>query len=224
MLKKKDTNWQKFSQNAFRRSDTYWLLSSVYSQEPDESFIEHINSSSLHQILAGGGRWDKGFWTQPVQKISEDLAVEYTRLFLGPKNHIPPFESLYNYKEGEVRQIWGSATVEVKRIIESSGLSFREDYGSIPDHICIEMEFMQKLVKKEAQLWEEQKYDSQLDRTIELEKKFIDEHLNIWIPDFCQKVMEASKMDFYRNFAEFTIDFIMNEKEEVENLLSFFAE
>jgi len=222
MLKNMDT--QKFSQNAYRRSDIYWLLASVYSQELDESFIENLDNSPLHLLITKGGRWDKGFWAQSAQKICKELAVEYTRLFLGPKNHIPPFESLYNYKEGEIRQIWGAAPVEVKKIIESSGLSFKKDYGSIPDHIGIELEFMQKLVKNEAQLWEREKNDSQLSKIIELEKKFIDEHLYIWIPDFCQRVIEAAKLDFYRNFAGLTRDFIMNEKEEVKNLLSFFID
>ncbi len=224
MLRKKNVNGQQYAQNANSRSDIYSLLSSVYSQEPDESFIEHLNNSTLRQLLAKEEKWDKGFWAQSVQKICEDLAVEYTGLFIGPKNHIPPYESLYNYKEEETRQMWGTATVEVKKVIESSGLSFEEDYGGIPDHISIEMEFMQKLVKKEAQLWEKKKNDTQLGKTIEFEKKFIDEHLTTWIPDFCQKVIEAARLDFYRNLAVFTKNFIMNEKEEVENLLSFFTD
>jgi TorA maturation chaperone TorD len=224
MLKKKNVNEQQYAQDAYRRSDIYSLLSSVYSQEPDENFIEHLNNSPLRHQLAKEEKWDKGFWAQSVQKICEDLAVEYTGLFIGPKNHIPPFESLYNYKEKETRQMWGAVTVEVKKMIESSGLSFEEDYGGIPDHIGIELEFMQKIVKKEAQLWEKKKNDTQLGKTIEFEKKFIDEHLTSWIPDFCQRVIEVAKLDFYRNFAVFTENFVINEKEEVENLLSFFAE
>lgn len=225
MSKKKKMDWQQFSENAYRRSDLYGLLSYVYSQEPSENFIDYLlNNSSLRLLLAEEEEWDKKFWAQSPQKKYEELAVEYTHLFLGPKNHIPPFESLYNYKEGEARQIWGSATVEVKRVIESSGLSFKKDYEGIPDHISIELEFMQKLVKKEAELWEEQDYDSHLFDTIKLEKKFIDEHLGGWIPDFCQKVIKAAKLDFYRNFAELTKDFIKSEKEEVEKLLSFFDE
>ncbi len=215
---------QNFSEMAYRRSNIYGLLSSIYSHEPDENFIRNLDSSSLRAFGKGKISQDKEFWAQPAEKICEDLAVEYTRLFLGPKNHIPPFESLYNFKEGETRQIWGAATVEVKRIIESTGLSFRKDYGGIPDHISIELEFMQKLVKNEGELWEKEKNGSQLLKSIKLEKKFIDEHLHVWIPGFCQKVIEAARYDFYRNVAELTRDFIATEKEEVENLLSFFTE
>ena len=224
MLKKKKTDRQQSSQKAFQRSDVYGLLSLIYSQEPDESFIEKLNSGNSRLFFIKEGMWDEKFWTQSVKKICENLAVEYTRLFIGPKDHISPFESLYNFKKGDIRQIWGTATVEVKRIIESAGLSFRKDYGGIPDHISIELEFMQKLVKKEAELWNEQKNGSLLFRTIELEKKFIDEHLKVWIPGFCQKVIEAARYDFYRNVAELTGDFIVTEKEEVESLLSFFSE
>ena len=224
MIKKKKTDRQKSSQKAFQRSDIYGLLSLVYSQEPDESFIENLSSSNSRLFFVKAEMGDEKFWTQSVQKICESLAVEYTRLFIGPKDHIPPFESLYNFKKGEIRQIWGTATVEVKRIIESAGLSFRKDYGGIPDHISIELEFMQKLVKKEAELWDEQKNGSLLFKTIKLEKKFIDEHLKVWIPSFCQKVKEAARYGFYRNVTELTEDFIVTEKEEVENLLSFFTE
>ena len=224
MPRKKKMDRKKFSEIAYRRSNVYGLLSFFYSHEPDESFIKNLDSSSLLHFGRSKISGDKEFWAQPTDKICEDLAVEYTRLFIGPKDHIPPFESLYNFKKGEIRQIWGTATVEVKKLIESAGLSFNKDYGGIPDHISIELEFMQKLVKKEAELWDEQKNGSLLFKTIKLEKKFIDEHLKVWIPGFCQKVIEAARYDFYRNVAELTEDFVVTEKEEVENLLSFFTE
>lgn len=217
-------NRRQFCENAHRRSDVYGLISSIFSQEPDESFIKYLlKDKSLRLLLAERGKREEEFWAQSPQKICEDLAVEYTRLFLGPKGHIPPFESLYNYEEGENRQIWGSATVDVKRIIESAGLSFRNDSGGIPDHIGIEFEFMQKLVGKEAELWDRKKDDSQLLKTVQLEKKFIDRHLEKWIPDFCQKVVKKAKLDFYKNIAKLTQDFIDCEKKEVKNLLSFFT-
>jgi TorA maturation chaperone TorD len=224
MPRKKKMDRQKFSEMAHQRSNVYGLLSSIYSHEPDENFIRNFETSSSLPFGRGKMNGDKEFWAQSTEKICEDLAVEYTRLFLGPKNHIPPFESLYNFKKGDVRQIWGTATVEVKKIIESTGLSFRKDYEGIPDHISIELEFMQKLVKNEGELWEKEKNGSQLLKSIKLEKKFIDEHLQVWIPGFCQKVIEAARFDFYRNVAELTKDFIVTEKEEVENLLSFLTE
>ncbi len=218
-------NKQQFSQKASQRSNIYGVLSSVYSQEPDKKFIKLLLvDNDLRSLLAGGGMWDEKFWARSSQEISDDLAVEYTRLFIGPKDHIPPFESIYNYSEGESRQIWGTVTVEVKKTIEASGLSFKKDYDGIPDHIGIELEFMQRLVKKEAELWEKGENNSQLLKTIQQEKKFIDDHLDKWIPEFCQKVIKAAKLDFYKNFAEVTKDFINCEKEEMEISLSFFTD
>ena len=111
MLKKKKTDRQQSSQKAFQRSDVYGLLSLIYSQEPDESFIEKLNSGNSRLIFIKEGMWDEKFWTQSVQKVCEFLAVEYTRLCIGPKDHVSLFESLYNFKKGEIRQIWGTATV-----------------------------------------------------------------------------------------------------------------
>ena len=83
---------------------------------------------------------------------------------------------------------------------------------------------MQKLVKKKGELWEKENYNSQLYKTIELEMKFINEHLKMWILDFCQKVIGAAKLDFYKNFAELTKDFIVTEKKEIERLFTLINE
>ncbi|MFQ6069428.1 MAG: molecular chaperone [Candidatus Aminicenantales bacterium] len=191
-------------------------------REPDVDFIGRFLSSDYISLLSEKeASWDDEFWSKPQKTIAEELAVEYTRLFLGPKNHIPPYESLYNFKPGEAKQLWGSATVEVKKIIENSGLSLKKNYGGIPDHLGIELEFMQKVVKKEAELWKRPKAYSRLLKTLEVEKKFIDDHLEKWVPEFCRKVKKIASLDFYINFAELTAGFIFSEKKGVRKLISF---
>jgi anaerobic sulfite reductase subunit A len=50
------------------------------------------------------------------------------------------------------------------------------------------------------------------------EKKFVDQHLFGWIPDFCEKVIEAAEMPFYREMARLTRSFMEFEKKELKEI------
>lgn len=131
----------------------------------------------------------------------EDLAVEYTRLFMGPGKHIPPYESVH--REGV---LFGKGAAEITRIIESSGLKYKSDFTGLPDHIGVEFEFIYKLLVGKAKAkGEEQK---KIER---LEAKFIGEHLLPWVPGFCDKVIKNAKLEFFKDLARDTKEFIMSE-------------
>jgi TorA maturation chaperone TorD len=50
---------------------------------------------------------------------------------------------------------------------------------------------------------------------LKTEKKFIEEHLVAWIPAFCDKVMRAAELPFYREMAALTKNFIEFEHREI---------
>jgi TorA maturation chaperone TorD len=144
--------------------------------------------------------------------------VEYARLFLGPGKHISPHESVHHKKEGtQSGQLWGESTAEVKKIIESSGLEYKTEYTGLPDHISVELEFMQQVVLREEKAWQDDDAETAL-LCQENEKKFVDEHLFRWIPDFCEKVINDAERSFYREMARLTQKFIEFEKEEINRL------
>ena len=103
-----------------------------------------------------------------------------------------------------------------KNIIESSGLEYQSEYKGMPDHISVELEFMQHVVQREAQAWEAGDDETAL-LCLKNEKQFVAEHLSGWIPDFCEKVSEAAEMPFYREMARLTRSFIEFEKQELKN-------
>ena len=201
------------------RSDIYGFLAAVYRQELTSELLQQMKDHRFQDILATlGVELSNGFFKKPEKELLETLAVEYAYLFIGPGKHISPHESVHHQKEGvQSGQLWGELTGEVKNIIESSGLEYKSEYTGMPDHISVELEFMQQVVQREAQAWEADD-DETARLCLKNEKKFVDEHLLGWIPDFCQKVSAAAEMPFYREMAGLTRSFIEFEKQELKKL------
>jgi len=163
-----------------------------------------------------GMELNNGFFKKPEKELLENLAVEYAYLFLGPGKHISPHESVHHKKEGgQSGQLWGELTAEVKRIIESSGLEYKSEFTGMPDHISVELEFMQHVVQRETQAWEADDDKTAL-LCLKNEKIFVDEHLFRWIPEFCEKVIKTAESPFYREMARLTRSFIEFEKKELK--------
>ena len=74
---------------------------------------------------------------------------------------------------------------------------------------------MQQVVIREEQAWQDDDKETAL-LCQENEKKFVDEHLFRWIPDFCEKVIEGAESPFYREIARLTRSFIEFEAQELK--------
>jgi TorA maturation chaperone TorD len=166
-----------------------------------------------------GAELKDDFFKRPEDELIEDLAVEYTRLFLGPGRHISPHESIHHERgDGKWGELWGADTVAVKKFIETSGLEYKSGYNGMPDHISVELEFMQEAAKREAQAREADDNDGAL-YCLRMEKKFISEHLK-WISVFCDKVISEAEMAFYREMAKITKNFMEFEQVEIDKYIS----
>ena len=202
---------------ARQRSDIYGFLAMVYRQEVTSDFLEQIKDPQFLGVLSDLGiQFDDDFLKKPEEELLEELAIEYTRLFLGPGRHVSPHESVQHQRaEGKWGQLWGDSTVEVKKFIETTGLEYQTDYKGLPDHISVELEFMQQLTLREEQAWEEEDTDGAA-YCRKIEEKFIEEHLIPWVPEFCEKIIQEAELPFYKNLAAITRNFIEFEKDEIK--------
>ncbi len=204
---------------AGNRSNIYGMLALVYRQEMSSDLLKQVKGTQFLEILtdleAEGTEEIDAFLQKPEAELLEDLAVEYTRLFLGPGKHISPHESVHHQRDdGQWGKLWGASTTEVKKLVESTGLTYSEDFKGLPDHIAVELEFMQQLTLREEQAW----MDADADAAVscrQTEKKFIEGHLVRWIPDFCKNVMQQAELPFYRALAALTRSFIEFEIQEM---------
>lgn len=197
------------------RNHIYGFLSLVYRCEPSRDLLQNFRDPIfLEQLGDLGVSFDKSFETSQLSVLVEELAVEYTLLFLGPGGHIYPYESAY-LNEGE--SSWIKSATGIKRLIESLGFSYRKEYTSHHDHIAVELEVMEKVTAAEVIALE--KNDIKKAREIiEFEKKFITEHLAKWIPVFADKVIDRAQSSFYRGMAELTKEFVLLEAIELQKI------
>jgi TorA maturation chaperone TorD len=204
---------------AGNRSNIYGMLALVYRQEMSSDLLKQVKGTQFLEILtdleAEGTEEIDAFLQKPEAELLEDLAVEYTRLFLGPGKHISPHESVHHQQDdGQWGKLWGASTAKVKKFVESTGLTYSEDFKGLPDHIAVELEFMQQLTLREEQAWMNADADAAVSCR-QTEKKFIEGHLVRWIPDFCKNVMQQAELPFYRALAALTRSFIEFEIQEM---------
>jgi TorA maturation chaperone TorD len=199
------------------RSNVYGLLATVYREEISADLLHQVKDPQFLGVLSDLGiKLSSDFLQKPEEELLDELAVEYAGLFLGPGGHISPHESVHHQRDdGQGGLLWGESTAEVKKFIESTGLSYNSEYEGLPDHISVELEFMQQLTLREEQAWRDEDEDTALD-CLKTEKKFIEEHLVRWIPAFCDKVIKEAELPFYREMAALTKNFIEFERQEVE--------
>jgi len=201
---------------AEHRSGIYGLLAAIYRSEVTSDLLDQAKDPRFLGILNGLGLGLNGdFIQKPEDELLNDLAVEYARLFLGPGKHISPHESVHHQRDdGQWGQLWGESTVEVKKFIEATGLNYEPDYKGLPDHISVEFELMEALTQREVKAWSEHDETAAI-QCLEVQQKFLENHLGRWIPSFCEKVIKEAELPFYRGLAELTQRFINFEVQEM---------
>ncbi|BCO08268.1 dehydrogenase [Desulfolithobacter dissulfuricans] len=128
----------------------------------------------------------------------EELAVEFSRLFIGP-THPPavPFASFYL---SENRILMSEITIKVRKQYLEAGLTVHNLYQIPEDHISFEMEFMEYLIDRSLEL-HSLGDDEQVESLKNLTERFFYDHLTVWVPDFSDSIIEHTKEDFYQGAA-----------------------
>jgi TorA maturation chaperone TorD len=131
----------------------------------------------------------------------QEIRFDYSHLFKIPDGHLIPCESLYNYLNEDKKGLWGVKPEDVQSFYNSAGLIMDEETDLMPDHISLEFLFMSYLINNGL---------------IELQKKFLKNHLGRWVPSYCDLLKDHAQTDFYKEIAEVLKEFILFEVEEFE--------
>lgn len=189
------------------------LLSSMYLCKPTREAIENwrtVLSEEVPDFMLG--------LKDAIDRIDphserelEDLLWEYTRLFIGPyKLPCPPWESVYTSGR---RLMMQEAYDEVQGFYNEVGLKI-DNPNIMPDHIGAELNFLAILPQKMISEPEKRLYYA------EMAKKFLDEHLMRWIPQFVQDMEKTADSLFYKTLAKVTRDFITTECHFLDNVVA----
>ncbi|UCH38691.1 MAG: molecular chaperone TorD family protein [Gammaproteobacteria bacterium] len=205
---------------ATARSQAYGLLASVFRAEPSREFIDELRGPRFAGALASlDVDLGRDFEIASAEALREDLGIEFTRLFMGPGEHISPHESIFVEVDGEAGGLYGAITVKVKKFIETTGLVYDDAFTGLPDHVSVELEFMGRLSEFEAEKWADGD-DEGARYCLSVQKMFAEEHLLRWIPQFCEQVIARADLPFYREMARITNEFVDFDYESIEKSLA----
>lgn len=194
----------------------YGFLASLYRAELTQQQLHALRQPEMTAMLAAAGIDLQGaFWTRPDAQLLEELAVEFTLLFLGPGGHISPHESVQVEEHGGY---WGDATTAVRRFITGTGIEYDPGYNGIPDHISVELEFLGELARRESLAWRRGD-TAAAGNCLAYQRDFLDEHLGQWVEKFCTRVVETAELSFYRDVAQVTAEFVRSEISAVQERL-----
>lgn len=201
------------------RAKTYAVLAALYSAPPTEELAALIRAGGL--APEGGSLLSAAAeaLTQSFRRAASDglpeteLVAEHTRLFTLPSG-VVPHESYY---ADENRRVGGHVTAGVMRYYDMAAARLTGACLELPDHIGVELEFMQFLCDIEKQFWKESNGDG-LQRCLEFQNGFMTDHLLLWHRELCEKILNETSLEIYRALATLTIEFLEAERTFVPEL------
>ncbi len=172
-------------------SDLYALLSRLWLREVDQPLLNRMLDSQIAETLS------------VTQSSCDDdsieaLAVEYCRLFIGPKNHLPPFQSVW-----QTGQLQSEVTDSVRSFAEAVGIAETPNQ-EMPDHLGRQLEVMSQITKQLGNF--------ESDEMKELATEYFRRHLT-WPKKLLAAAERQSKSDFYRAMIGLTSEVLSSETE-----------
>ncbi|MCX7148237.1 MAG: molecular chaperone TorD family protein [Rhodocyclales bacterium] len=195
------------------RAKTYALLASLFSAPPSPELSALIRAGGLVAEGNSGLRAAADALTEAFRRaVSDGLAeaeivAEQTRLFALPSG-VVPHESYYADKN---QRVGGHVTAAVKLYYDNAAAQLTGACLELPDHMGVELEFMQFLCDIERQFWNEPDGDG-LQRCIDFQNGFLTEHLLCWYRPLCEKILNETSLEIYRALATLTIEFLGAER------------
>lgn len=197
------------------RARIYAFLADVFREPLRLTALRAITSDRFMAALAEAGvELGDGFKNIPESELLDELAVDYTQLFHGPRTHVPPYESVQ--AGGEIRTLNGEAAVRVRRFLEANGLLLKETCHELPDHLSVELEAMAVLLEREAEALDRRDL-MEAEQWAEQWRLFLEGHLGAWMPDFGRQIAQLAESVFYRELGRLLTDYIERELVRLEN-------
>lgn len=178
--------------NDYRRT-LYAFLSRVMSDIPDRRFITDLkNNQQLLEVI--GEETQEWFNATPNEDLHEALNTDYTSMFL---LNAQPVESFVLDAKNET--LVGLQN-PVMAFYFTHGFELNMDQTELmaPDHLSIELAFMQTLVHRNETRGQIQ---------------FMDEHLFMWVIPYMLGMKSMATTPFYRDICDFMVEFLCSDYE-----------
>lgn len=201
------------------RAKTYAVLAALYLAPPTEDLVALIRAGGLvaeggSALRAAADALTESFRRAASAGLAEaEIVAEHTRLFTLPSG-VVPHESYYADKN---QRVGGHVTAAVKLYYDAAAAELTGACLELPDHMGVELEFMQFLCDIEKQFWNEPEGEG-LQRCLDFQSEFLAEHLLRWHRELCEKIQSETSLEIYRALATLTIEFLEAERAFVPEL------
>ncbi len=188
----------------FSRKNFYQLLYLLFLDPNENLFLEIKTNANLNELseIHEGGQILHNYFTHLLPEQVNNDKEEYQRLFIGPGPlAAPPWESYYRSKEHLLFEEW---TYQIREQYHQFGLQYIKENNEPDDHLLLELEFMNFLADLCLQ-------ETNAERIVELlssQIRFLEKHLTIWIPYFCERVIKNTNSQLYLGAAMLLEDFL----------------
>jgi len=199
------------------RQETYALFSRLFRQEITPDLLRRLRKmrSGIPDPEAAG----KGYilldrYLSSTEALEDDqvvlaLSADYAGLFLNAGScPVYPYESVYT-SPGQL--LMQEARDQVRRMYVACGLTLSDQFHEPEDHIALEMEFMSYLCFRSTVASEEGNAET-VQVHLHSQREFLQNHLLLWAPRFCDDLVKNATTDFYRALGYLVRDFLQLEK------------
>ena len=133
----------------------------------------------------------------------EQLEVDYCQIFVGPKNHLPPFQSVW-----QTGQLSGKPIDSMRQLVDISGYDIdNSPTGTMLDHLGLQLDVMGHILAQLAMSSPESDRWTDISR---LANHFFATHLQ-WPKKLVATASTRATTDFYRSAILMTGGFLNSE-------------
>lgn len=183
-------------------SGVYGLLARLWIHEVDAPLLVELSKPPFRELFAqvGGVLPDP-----PFDHVAEQLAVEFCQLFIGPKDHLPPFQSIW-----QTGQFQSQAATAMRDFVETVGYDLGDTFSAIPlDHLGIQLDVMSHIAGQCSLAGDA---EPQASRHREVLQSFFMRHLT-WPSQLLNIAKNRAQSDFYRSMIGMTASFLHSEQD-----------
>lgn len=187
----------------------FGFLSRCIEEEADAELIDLVRGELRQHLAVSGLIFEDEFYAIPTDILVEELAVEYTGLFVAPGG-VNPYASVV-----ETGCMFKEPADRAADAYRQAGWDFQHRLsGEFPDHIGTMLGFYAKLAEAEADALTQGDI-SQADDSRKQRDKFLLQQLAEWGPGWCQRAATAALHPFYRRLLQMTEQALWLELEQL---------
>ena len=200
------------------------VIASVFAYEMKRDYMNAVMQDRqawhFHALAAKGADMIAAWLEDGKDEDKEEAAAaDFARAFLGAGvvNQIAayPFESVYT---SPTRLVMQDAYEACRQLYHKHGFVKSEDCDLHEDHVALQIQFLAHLSERAARAFARSDSAAAAE-TLQLQKSFIESHIDNWVPRFCEDVRACPVSPFYKGWSYVLEGYVDTLKGAVEDML-----